>query len=280
MPKNTAKKSKPKKPKLTAKTANKHDLYERSVQNVEAEVDFIDKVFKKLRKRHASRMREDFCGTGNTAAEWVRRRKDNEAWGLDIDRPTIDWGMERHINALNPDQQSRIHLLERDVLHPEGAVEMDCVLAMNFSYWLFHTRAELKRYFESVRDSLKPDGVFFMDFYGGSEAMLEVEEDRKLRGFTYVWEQDEFNPITGRVMCYIHFDFPDGTRMKRAFTYDWRVWGLPELRELLAECGFGPVTVYWEGDDGDGGGNGIFKPTMKGEACETFVCYIVAERAH
>ncbi len=274
-----SKKPKRKKSALTAKTADKHNLYERSVQNVEAEIDFVDRVFKKLRGRRADRLREDFCGTGNSCAEWVRRRSTNQAWGLDIDQPTLEWGMKRHVSELSAEQQERIHLLSRDVLDSTAARDMDCILAMNFSYWIFQERAKLAQYFRAVRESLAAGGVFFLDFYGGSEAFLDVEEERPLDGFTYVWEQDKFNPITGRVQCYIHFDFEDGTRMKRAFHYDWRVWTLPELRDLLAECGFGPVTVYWEGDDGKGGGNGVFKPTLKGEACETFVCYIVAERA-
>ena len=271
---------KKKKSKLTAKTACKHDLYERSVQNVEAEIDFIDRVYKKRRNKRPETLREDFCGTANTCCEWVRRRSTNEAFGLDIDQPTLDWGHQHHISKLTPDQQARIHTLNRNVLDPDDATDMDCILAMNFSYWCFHTREELKAYFKTVYASLKPDGIFFLDFYGGSEAFLDVEEERDQDGFTYVWEQDKFNPITGKVKCYIHFDFPDGSRMKRAFSYDWRVWTLPEIRDILAECGFGPVTVYWEGDDGDGGGNGIFKPTENGEACETFVCYIVAERAN
>lgn len=253
-------------------------LYERSVQNVEAEVDFVDRVYKKRRGTRAVRLREDFCGTGNSSAEWVRRRPTNEAWGLDIDQPTLDWGMKRHVASLTPEQQSRIHLLNRDVLDRAATQDMDCILAMNFSYWIFQERQQMAAYFRAVRASLAPGGIFFLDFYGGSEAFLDVEEERPLDGFTYVWEQDQFNPITGRVQCYIHFDFPDGTRMKRAFHYDWRVWTLPELRDLLIECGYGPVTVYWEGDDGEGGGNGVFKPTLKGEACETFVCYLVAER--
>lgn len=265
-------------PPYTARTADRHVLYERSVQNVEAELDFVDRVYRKLRSRPALRMREDFCGTGNTSAEWVRRRSDNVAFGLDIDRKTLDWGMKRHVASLTAEQRSRINLLERNVLEPGDAVNMDCILAMNFSYWIFHTRQAMREYFASVHQSLARDGVFFLDFYGGSEAFVDVEERRKLKGFTYVWEQASFNPITHGVRCYIHFEFPDGTRMNRAFRYDWRVWTLPEIRELLAEAGFRTVTVYWEGDDGKGGGNGIFRPTGKGEACETFVCYIVAER--
>ncbi|KAA0216664.1 MAG: class I SAM-dependent methyltransferase [Leptolyngbya sp. PLA3] len=263
---------------LTAATADKHDLYERAVQNVQAEIDFVDRTYKKRRGRAAVRLREDFCGTGNTSCEWVRRRADNVAFGLDIDQATLDWGGQRHVGRLKPHQQERVHLLNRDVLKPGDARHMDCILAMNFSYWVFHQRAVMKEYFRSVRRSLAPDGLFFLDFYGGSEAFLEIEEKRKLKGFTYVWEQDKFNPITGSVRCYIHFDFPDGTRMKRAFRYDWRVWTLPEMRDLLVEAGFGTVTVYWEGDDGNGGGNGVFRPTLRGDPCESFICYIVAEK--
>lgn len=267
------------KSRLTAATADKHVLYERAVQNVEAELDFVDRTFRKLRGRKPARLREDFCGTGNTSCAWVRRRSTNYAVGLDIDQHTLDWGQAHHVASLKPTQRERVRLIRRNVLRPGDARDMDCVLAMNFSYWTFQDRATMKRYFKAVRRSLKPDGIFYLDFYGGSEAFLDIEEERKLDGFTYVWEQDQFNPITGHVLCYIHFDFPDGTRMKRAFAYDWRVWTLPEVRELLEESGFGPVTVYWEGDDGQGGGNGIFRPTLKGDACESFICYIVAERS-
>lgn len=267
------------KPPLSAATADRHDLYERAVQNVAAEIDFVDRTYRKRRGRPAVRLREDFCGTGNTSCEWVRRRPTNLAFGLDIDQPTLAWGTRRHVAALKPHQQQRVRLLCRDVLQVGDAKNMDCILAMNFSYWVFHERAVMKQYFRSVRRSLAPGGLFFLDFYGGSEAFLEIEEKRRLRGFTYVWEQERFNPIDGSVRCYIHFDFPDGTRLKRAFRYDWRVWTLPEIRDLLAEAGFADVSVYWEGDDGKGGGNGIFRPTQRGDACESFICYIVAAKS-
>ncbi len=282
MSKTTAKRqTKPGKKKgstLTAATADRHVLYERTVQNVAAEIDFVDRVYKKLRGQHASRLREDFCGTGNSSVEWVRRRPTNVAVGLDIDQKTLDWGGQRHVASLTAEQQERVQLINRNVLTPGNAKGMDCILAMNFSYWIFDTRALMREYFRSVHRSLGKGGVFFLDFYGGSESILEVEEKRAMKGYTYVWEQATFNPITNKVRCYIHFEFPDGTKMERAFRYDWRVWSLPEIRELLSEAGFGEVTVYWEGDDGKGGGNGVFRPTMKGEACQTFVCYVVAER--
>lgn len=266
---------------LTALTADHHELYQLSVQNVEAEIDFIDDEFESIRGRKAKSLREDFCGTGNTSVEWIKRRKSNTAVGLDIDQPTLDWGAEHHIAKLTDDQKSRVTLHNRNVLEPGDATGVDCVLAMNFSYWLFKTRDELRGYFKSVRDSMGEDGVFFLDHYGGSETMTETEETKTIdagggRSFTYIWEQASYNPITGDFVCHIHFKFPDKTRMNKAFTYEWRLWTMVEIRELLSEAGFANVDVYWEGEDEDGEGNGEYEVTLEGEADPAFISYIVA----
>ena len=68
-----------------AEMADRHDLYQRSVQCTESEIDFVDETFKALHKRKAHRLREDFCGTAATSAEWVRRRRTNYAFGVDPD---------------------------------------------------------------------------------------------------------------------------------------------------------------------------------------------------
>lgn len=267
----------------SASTADPHRLYELSVQEVSAEIDFVDVTFRKLRRRRAARLREDFCGTANTSCEWVRRRPTNTAVGLDLDRPTLGWGLAHSIARLKPDQRRRVRLLQRNVLTPgPGASRMDAVLAMNFSYWIFKTRPLLRRYFRAVRRSLVRDGVFFLDFCGGWECFKLHREVRPIRHgktrFNYVWNQTHYNPITGDIRCNISFTFPDGSHLRRAFQYDWRLWTLPELREILAEAGFTRVTVYWEGDDGDGGGDGNFTPSTQGEDCASFIAYIVAEK--
>ena len=228
------------------------------------------------------RLREDFCGTAASACEWVKRRESNRAIGIDLDGPTLDWGREQNIQPLDPKAQQRVTLLQKDVRKPgpKGS-GVDVVLAMNFSYWIFQTRQGLRDYFKSVLDSLDNDGIFICDFYGGSDTMLEQEEVRKInKHFTYVWDQHRFNPITGDMECRIHFKFPDGTEMRDAFIYEWRLWTLPEIRELLSEAGFEDVTVYWEGTDPDDEeeGNGEFTPTMLGEADPAFICYVVSQK--
>src|SRR5262249_35576632 len=148
------------------------------------------------------------------------------------------------------------------------------------SYWVFKERQTLRRYFRSVRRSLASRGVFFLDIYGGYELMKEQRDRQQIggkRGFTYIWDPAYCDPISGDTLCHIHFPPRDGSGLRKAFTYDWRAWTLPEVRELLVEAGFRRSTVYWEGDDGRGGGNGIFKPAERGEACASFIAYIVAE---
>ena len=75
--------------KSLAELANRHVLYQQSVQCVEAEIDMIDENFKKLRGRQATSLREDFCGTANTSCEWVRRRPKNIAVAIDLDQEVV-----------------------------------------------------------------------------------------------------------------------------------------------------------------------------------------------
>lgn len=270
------KKAKGKGPRM-ADTADRHVLYQNSVQDVESEIDFVDETFTTIRKRKAVTLREDFCGTANTSCEWVRRRADNEAWGVDIDPEVLGWGREHNVGSLKESAKGRAHLVEADVMHAD-VPNTDIVLAMNFSYWLLNTRDSLRNYFKHVREGLNDDGVFFLDAYGGYDAPREIEEERECEGFDYIWDQHSFDPVTGMMQCYIHFKFPDGSKIKRAFEYRWRLWSLPEIREVLLEAGFSKVTVYWEGADEDGDGNGEFEPVEHGDADAGWICYLVAEK--
>ncbi len=262
----------------TAKTSDRHELYELSVQNVESEIDFADRVWERLRGRTARTLREDFCGTFAAACEWIRRRDDNTAIGVDLDAEVLAWGRERNLPTLDEDQVSRLEIREKDV-RDSGASGIETVLAMNFSYFLFKTRDELRTYFETVHRDLADDGILICDAYGGSDSYTEMEEERHLDGFTYVWDQNHYNPVNNDVVNHIHFRFPDGSEMTEAFTYEWRLWSLPEIREILTEAGFRNVTIWWEGTEEDSGeGDGEFEPTELGEACPGWIAYFTAEK--
>jgi SAM-dependent methyltransferase len=253
-------------------------LYQESVQDTEAEINFVEETWQKLRDRPAELLREDFCGTLNTACEWIRRDARHYAIGIDWDREVLEWGRNNNLEQLDDDQFNRITVLQDNVLDARTE-PADITLAMNFSYYLFLERADLLEYFCAVRASLAADGIFFLDAYGGYDAPKEIEEERECDGFTYIWDQASFNPIDSRMICHIHFEFPDKSRLEKAFSYDWRLWTLPEIRELLAEAGFNNITVYWEGTDEETNeGDGVFVPAEEGDADAGWICYVVAEK--
>jgi len=261
-----------------ADKADIHELYEESVQNVEQETDFLMETFRKLRGRSPVSLREDFCGTAKECCEWVSRDSAHTAIGVDIDQQVQDWGREHHLAKLPPEARSRVKLVTADVLEAETSA-VDITVAMNFSYWTFQTRDKLREYFRRVYEHLGADGIFVLDAFGGSEAHEESKEKTKHDGFTYIWHQKKVDPVTGHMLCHIHFKFPDGSRIKKAFSYDWRFWSLPELQEILREAGFGEVTVYWEGwDEDEEEGNGVFEPVEEGEADPAWIVYIVAQK--
>jgi len=226
-----------------ADLADRHKLYQESVQNSEFELDFIDETFKELTGRTAASMREDFCGTAISAVEWVERRDSNTAIGVDFDSEVLDWGKKHNVSRLKPEQLSRLNLVEADVLEV-STEKVDLIQAYNFSYWFFQERKTMLHYFKRVRESLVDDGLLFLDVFGGSECYQTQKEKRKLDGFKYIWEQAEFNAVTNELKCHIHFHFPDKSKMKKAFSYTWRVWGAKELREILEEAGFSETILY------------------------------------
>jgi SAM-dependent methyltransferase len=260
-----------------AERADLHELYESAVQNVEEECKFVSQTFEQIRGRQALSFREDFCGTASAACQWTRLGSEHTAIGIDIDAEVLQWGRDNRLSRLDPEQLARIRLVEASVMDVQPE-QVDVVGAFNFSYWIFQTRPLMLEYFGKIRDALKSDGVFFLDAFGGYEAFEEMKEKTKYDDFTYVWEQARYSPVSGEMDCHIHFKFPDKSKLKRAFSYTWRLWTLPEITELLAEAGFKNPTVYWEGTDEDGDGNGVFTPDAHGEADAGWIAYIVAEK--
>lgn len=260
-------------PKYTKKTADRHELYQLSVQAPEHEVEFLTKVYKKAYGDKPMTMREDFCGTALLCSAWVKSHKERTATGVDIDGPTLAWGEEKNVAPLG-DAAERVTLLRQDV-RDERPGKFDIVNALNFSYWIFRTREELRGYFQKVRRSLASEGLFLCDAYGGWEAQEPMLEPRKIAaGFTYVWDQDSFDPITHEVVNHIHFEFKDGSKMRKAFTYEWRYWTLKEIQELLEEAGFKKVHVYW--DQSEDEEDEKYRVTRRAENQPGWLAYIVA----
>ncbi len=263
--------------KSPKKIFDKYDYYRRSVQSAEGDVVFLKKVYKELRGKEAKSMREDFCGTFALSCEWVKLNPKHEAYSLDLDPEPLEYGKLNYLPKLAKDQQKRVHLQEGNVLTSKMP-PTDLAIGMNFSYFVFRTRELMKQYFANSYRSLKKDGVFILDCFGGSQCYDAIVEPTRHRGFTYYWDQQGFDPVTNRALFYIHFRPKGQKKVERVFTYDWRMWSIPEIREMLAEVGFKRTHVYWEGTTRNGEGDGVFTRTEKGESCLSWIAYIAAEK--
>jgi SAM-dependent methyltransferase len=260
---------------LNARTADKYRLYELSVQDGTVELDFVERAFRRFRGRLPELLREDFCGSALVSAAWASRGGRRRAIGVDLDARVLAWGRRNNLAPLG-EAAARVRLVRRDVRNPPPA-QVDAALALNFSYWVFKTRDQMRGYFRSVRRSLARDGALFLDVYGGWEAQEPMTDRRSVkRRFTYEWEQELFDPITHRVVNHIHFSFRDGSRIERAFSYDWRYWSIPELTELLTEAGFARTVVYWDRSDTDDEED--FRPTKSATNHPGWLAYLVALR--
>jgi SAM-dependent methyltransferase len=233
-----------------------HVLYEAAVQGVDFDLDLMETVYRRLRGRRFQLFREDFCGTGQMAGAWVLRRPENRAWGVDLDAPTLAWAREHRLRRMGK-RARRLRLVRADV-RAVTRPQVDVVAAFNYSYWVFKQRAQLLRYFRGARRSLRKDGLFFVTAFAGTQAMgTLVERTRipvsydvdgnRVPPYTYIWEQKSFNALSHDILCYIHFRLGNGKVLRRAFTYDWRMWTMPEVKDALLEAGFRDVLLYVDG---------------------------------
>jgi hypothetical protein len=261
-----------------AKRADKYSLYQEAVQDPASDVRLAKRIFEKRFGRPPQLLREDFCGTAAVSCCWVQADSANRAWGIDLDPEPLEWGRQHNLSALTAEQRERIELIQADVREAE-CEKADITCAFNFSYFLFKKRPELLAYLQKTRTTLRDEGILMLDVYGGADAQRQMKERREHDDFDYIWDQYRFDPVHHNVVNHIHFEFADGSRMRRAFQYDWRLWSLPELSDLLYDAGFSEVEVYWEGTDHETGeGNGIYHKVDRAIDDPAWVSYIVGIR--
>jgi hypothetical protein len=255
---------------------DKYELYRKAVQSAEHDVVFIRDTYREIKGKNAKVFREDFCGTFALSTEWIKMNSLHRSVGIDLDPEPMAYGKSHYLAKLKPDQQRRMQLIEGNVL-ASNLPKADIVAAMNFSYFCLKQRELVKKYFASVLSSLNKDGIFLVDLFGGSQCYDSIEDTKKVDNFTYYWDQTNFDPVTNEALFHIHFKV-GRKKFEQVFTYDWRLWTIPELREIMSEVGFKKMHVYWEGTAKDGSGSGEFTRVDHGESCQSWIAYIVGEK--
>ncbi|MBU6376527.1 MAG: class I SAM-dependent methyltransferase [Bdellovibrionales bacterium] len=261
------------------RTPNKFYLYEQSVQSPEAHIELLAQICTEMGHSRARRMREDFCGTGALSCHWVAAHPENTAVGLDLDPEPLAYGKKVNVRALSQSQKRRVNLLRSDVLSPAKG-SFDLVVAANFSFFIFKERITLLNYFKKVRSSLVRGGIFTLEMAGGPGMIARGRERRtisipRVGKVVYTWHQRKFDAVTHDALYSIHFTLPDGRKMSHVFEYDWRLWTIPEVRDLLKEAGFSRSAVYWEKEDKHGRGTGEYECVKNGDNSFAWIAQVV-----
>lgn len=234
------------------------DCYELCVQSPRHIVPFL----RALHGAEPTVLREDFCGSAAVSRRWVadglRAGEHWSAVAVDLDGGALDRARGEAGRALGA-HATRVTLTCADAVWSADRLPTDVVFVGNFSIGYIHRREELVRYLAASRERLLAGGggfgggVFVCDTYGGASAF-------RLGGFTrrhpgrgremieYAWRHERADPATCMVENSISFRvLVDGDVVAEypgAFTYRWRLWGIAEIRDAMAEAGFERSGVY------------------------------------
>lgn len=258
--------------------ALKYKLYTDSVQSPSESIDLISRIYTDNFGKKALSLREDFCGTFQVGCEWVKSDPQRTAFGIDLDPEPLSRA-KKNIAKLKAVEKKRASLCRQDVRVPT-IPRVDIISAENFSFYIFKKRAELISYFRSAFLSLNQKGVLTLDMIGGpdfikspshSQRTLNCKETGLASPVVYRWRQQQFNAVTNEGLYSIDFKI-GGNWHKNVFTYDWRVWTIPEVTEALKDVGFSEVKVYWEEDTRKGS---VLKPVSRiNSSWDTWLCIV------
>lgn len=122
----------------------------------------------------------------------------------------------------------------------------DMVCSFNYSCCCLQKRADLVKYFREALKTIHEDGgIFAMDLYGGTSSECALKLRRRFEKFSYTWEQEEFDIVNRTTRISLHFRLNNNQGVIRhAFSYYWRLWTIPEVKECLLEAGFSSVHIW------------------------------------
>ena len=268
--------------KLTARktTFDKYELYVNSVQSAEHDATLLLRMYRNAistRGKKRVTLREDFCGTAALCFSWINLGKEFKAIGVDIDQSAIDWGCARYDSSRAVRESGRLQLSCADVME-FNPYRADIICALNFSYYFIKDRQQLIQYFKLCRKRLTKTGLLILDSFGGPTYLAPHSDKRRnhQKKFDFWWDVESFDAITNEVKTHIHYKL-DGQKIRKCvFSYDWRLWTIPEITDALREAGFNTIEYWAEGVNARGLGNGVFRKIRSEKNCESWVTYVTA----
>ena len=182
-----------------ADTADKHALYQTSVQSPSSEITTLLSMYTTHApsSRHPTHFQEDFCGTAILSREFIKRDPRHTVTCVDIDESVVEYAKRLWVRDVDPDNHDhendqtdgsdendnkvkesakRVHLVCGDVREERYVREKaDIICALNYGIFYFKKRKELVRYFERCFRIVQDDGMIVCDVFGGAQVETQKQ---------------------------------------------------------------------------------------------------------
>jgi SAM-dependent methyltransferase len=215
-------------------------IYRRRAEGIEAEIDFVEEIFREDAKREVNRVLDLACGTGIPTLELADRGY--EVLGPDLHEEMLRVAMRKaEARGLN------VKFIQGNALDMSFKEEFDAV-TMFFSSIMYFDDFAIRELFNSVKRALRPGGVFIADFpcwfYGGNDGPTVWDERRGDERLVITdWREVEPTFQKLRFKRLVQIIRPNG-ETKAFFVDDELNIYTPRGMRLLAEQYFSEVKIY------------------------------------
>ena len=217
--------------------ATYYDFIYETLVDYDADVRYLEAVFRKFLRRDARRILDLACGTGNHAIRLARRGHD--VLGLDLSTEQLAIARRKAARGRTP-----IRFVAEDMRSFDLGSTFDTAICMFGAFgYLLDTR-DVLRCLRSVRHHLAPDGVFAFEFWQSSAARPEPYQSwfhKVGPEFELVrLSEARYDRRTHRLRVEFRFFAFKGRRVRDRFdeTHIVRLYRVPEIRSLLRRAGF------------------------------------------
>lgn len=128
---------------------------------------FVGKLLTKINLKDNSHILDLACGKG---------RHSMYLHSLGYDVTGIDLS-ERSISVAKTHEKPGLHFQVEDMRHFDLAENFDCIVNLFTSFGYFNEISENKLVLKKVKEHLKPEGIFVLDYFNARKVMSQLDSD-------------------------------------------------------------------------------------------------------
>jgi SAM-dependent methyltransferase len=209
-----------------------HLLYQH--RDEEEAQEFVDNLIRHLEPEKGSHMLDIACGKGRFSKQLAE--KGFFVTGIDLS--------EGNITEAKVHENELLSFYRQDMRKPFRFNHFDYAFNFFTSFGYFDNEKDHLRTLESVYKSLKPNGIFVIDFMNAHKAVEELVpvEKRKVGDTVFNIERKQVNGYLVKEIEFSH------NNKKMNFRERVRAFTLVDFREMLTRSGFDILEVFGDYD--------------------------------